>query len=102
MRSFLPLPVHENVSADVWRQGLGISIEDKGPLHILPSPVASFEAQNRSLISKRSCSVAVLQELGVLPDYLLEGLRKSNIIAPMPIQSQAGERHSMAAWHCSL
>ena len=97
MRSFLPLPVHENVSADVWRQGLGISIEDKGPLHILPSPVASFEAQNRSLI------VAVLrQELGVLPDYLLEGLRKSNIIAPMPIQSQAGERHSMAAWHCSL
>ena len=46
-RAFLPLPIHENETADVWRQGLGISIEDKGALHILhlgsvagPKPVS--------------------------------------------------------------
>ena len=70
-RHFIAAPRHEQPTAVAWRQALGISIEDKGPLHIVPAPIAQFE------------------ELGVLPAYVLEALRKCGITAPLPIQSQA-------------
>lgn len=48
-----------------------VSLEDLGSLSAAPPPAASFE------------------ELGVFPEYALEGLRSHGITAPMPIQAQA-------------
>jgi len=78
-RCFLPATTPETfpkakkkaeAAADVRREELQIRIEDSAGKYV-PPPVKTFE------------------ELGVLPEYVLDGLRTHGIVAPMPIQAQS-------------
>ena len=71
-RSFLQGCTMELPGADNLRHQMGICIEDKGDMHVVPAPIGSFEELNH-----------------LLPSYVLEALQWNGIKAPLPIQSQA-------------
>jgi len=70
-RCFLSPSTSESPTAENLRQQLGICIEDKGDLHVIPAPISSFD------------------ELNCLPSYVLQDLQWNGITNPLPIQCQA-------------
>lgn len=71
-RCFLPQCNTELPGAETLRHQMGICIEDKGDMHVLPAPIATFDELKH-----------------LLPTYVLEGLQWNGIKNPLPIQSQA-------------
>lgn len=71
-RCFLPQCNTELPGAENLRHQMGICIEDKGDMHVLPAPTATFDELNH-----------------LLPSYVLDGLQWNGIKNPLPIQAQA-------------
>jgi len=71
-RKFLDPASRLHLNGDERREVLQVRVEDAGDLgDAVPAPAESFE------------------ELGVLPEYMLQALRENGIAAPMAIQAQA-------------
>ena len=79
-RCFLSPSTSEPPAAENLRQQLGICIEDKGDLHVIPGPISSFD------------------ELNCLPSYVLQDLQWNGITNPLPIQCQALPLATRQSW----